>query len=103
MRENCMMMSFVMCIYCKYDFGDQTKKDKMSKGVTCVGERNVYRVWVGEPEEKRRLVRPRHRGEDNTKLDLTEVGWEGMGGINLAQDMEQWRAVEDTILYLWAA
>jgi hypothetical protein len=52
-----------------------------------VGERNVYRVWVGKPVEKRPLVRPRHRWKDNTKLDLTEVVWEGMGGINLAEDM----------------
>jgi hypothetical protein len=74
-----MMMSFVMCIHCKYDFGDQTKKDEMSKGVACVGERNVYRVWVGKPEEKRPLVRPRHRWEDNTKLDLNRSGMGGHG------------------------
>jgi hypothetical protein len=35
-------------------------------------------------------------------MDLTEVGWEGMGGINLAQDMEQWWAVESTILKVLA-
>jgi hypothetical protein len=39
--ENWMMMSFVMCIHFKYDFGDQTKKDEMSKGVTCGGEKCV--------------------------------------------------------------
>jgi hypothetical protein len=34
-----MMMSFVMCIYCAFDFGDKTKKDEMSNGVTCGGEK----------------------------------------------------------------
>jgi hypothetical protein len=63
----------------------------------------VYRVWVGKPEERRPLVRLRRRWEENTKMDLTEVGREGMGGINLAQVMEQWRAVENTIVNLWAA
>jgi hypothetical protein len=40
-----------------------------------VGERrDVYRVLVGKPEGKRPLGRPRHRGEDNIKVDLQEVG-----------------------------
>jgi hypothetical protein len=36
-----MMMSFVMCIHCIYDFGDQTKKDEMGMGVMCGGEKFV--------------------------------------------------------------
>ena len=38
--------------------------------------RNAYRprVLVGKPEGKRPLGRPRHRKEDNIKLDLREVG-----------------------------
>jgi len=38
----------------------------------------VYRVLVGKPEGKRRLVRPRRRWEDNIKMGLQEVGSEGM-------------------------
>ena len=39
--------------------------------------RGVYRVLVGKPEGKRPLVRPRHRWEDNIKMDLQEVRcWE---------------------------
>jgi hypothetical protein len=34
----------------------------------------VYRVLVGKPEGKRPLGRPRHRWEDNIKMDLQEVG-----------------------------
>jgi hypothetical protein len=35
--------------------------------------RGMYRVLVGKPEGKRPLVRPRHRWEDNIKMDLQEV------------------------------
>ena len=35
--------------------------------------RGVYRVFVGKPEGKRSLWRPRHRWEDNIKMDLQEV------------------------------
>jgi hypothetical protein len=40
--------------------------------------RGVYRVLVGKPEVKRPLGRPRHRWEDNIKMDLQEVGCGGM-------------------------
>jgi hypothetical protein len=40
--------------------------------------RGVYRVLVGKPERKRPLGRPRRRWEDNTKMDLQEVGRESM-------------------------
>ena len=36
--------------------------------------RGVYRVLVGKPEGKTPLGRPRHRWEDNIKMDLQEVG-----------------------------
>jgi hypothetical protein len=46
--------------------------------VTRMGEeRGVYRVLVGKPEA-RSLGRPRHRWEDNIRMDLREVGvWTG--------------------------
>ena len=45
--------------------------------------RGVYRVLVGKPEGKRPLWTPRHRWEDNIKMDLQEVGCGGMGyGLN---------------------
>jgi hypothetical protein len=51
-----------------------------------------YGVLVGKPEEKRPLVRPRHRWEDNIKMDLLEVGW-GMDWIDLGQHSDSWRAL----------
>jgi len=37
-------------------------------------ERGVYRVFVGRPEGRRPLGRPRRRWVDNIRLDLQEVG-----------------------------
>ena len=42
--------------------------------MACMGEgRSVHRVVVGKPEEKRSLGRPRHRWEDNIKMDLQDL------------------------------
>ena len=44
--------------------------------VAGIGERRgVYRVWVGKPEGKRSLGRPRRRRDDIIKMNLQEVGW----------------------------
>jgi hypothetical protein len=40
--------------------------------------RNAYRVWVGKPEGKRPLGRPRSAWEDNIKVELGEIGCGGM-------------------------
>jgi hypothetical protein len=66
-----------------------------------MGERRgAYRVLVGKPDGRRPLGRPRRRWEDNIKMDLREVGWEGMNWINLAQDRDRWRALVNTVMNL---
>jgi hypothetical protein len=49
-------------------------------------KRSAYRILVGKPEGKRPLGRPRHRWVNNTsiKMDLREIGWNGMDWIDLA-------------------
>jgi hypothetical protein len=54
--------------------------------VARMGEgRGAYRVLVGRPEGKRPLGRPRRRWEDNIKMDLGEIGIDGVNWIRLAQ------------------
>jgi hypothetical protein len=62
--------------------------------------RNPYRRMVGIPEEKTPLGRQRRRWEDNIKMDLREIGWDGMDSIDLAQNRDQWRAPENTVMNL---
>jgi hypothetical protein len=64
-----------------------TDKLGISKGsVQTMGEkRNAYRILVGKPESTRPLGRPRPRRVDNIKMDLREIGWDGMDWIDLAQ------------------
>jgi hypothetical protein len=56
-------------------------------------KRNAYRILVGKLEEKRRLGRPRHRWVDNIKIDLKEIGWDGMDWIHLTKHRDQWNTV----------
>jgi hypothetical protein len=51
--------------------------------------RTAYRLLVVKPEGKRPLGRPRRRWVDNIKMDLSEIGWDGMDWIDLAQDREK--------------
>jgi len=51
--------------------------------------RGVYRVLVGKPEGKRPLGRSRRRWEDNIKMDIQEVGFEGVDWVDLAQDRDR--------------
>jgi hypothetical protein len=37
-------------------------------------------VLVGKPERKRSLGRSKRRWVDNIKMDLREIGWDGVDG-----------------------
>jgi hypothetical protein len=69
--------------------------------VARMGERRgAYRALVGKPEGRRPLGRPRRRWEDNIKMDLREVGWEGIDWIDQAQDRDRWQALVYTTMNL---
>jgi len=66
-----------------------------------MGDRGVvYMVFVGKPEEKVPLGRPRLKWEDNIKMDLQEVECGGMDWIELAQDRDRWRALVNAVMNL---
>jgi hypothetical protein len=63
-------------------------------------KRNAYRILLGKPEGKIPLGRPRRRWVDNIKMDLSEIEWDGVDWIYMAQDRNQWRAIVNTVLNL---
>jgi hypothetical protein len=49
-------------------------------------QRNAFRILVGV---------------DSIKMDLRETGWDVVNWIDMAQDMDQWRALVNMVLNLW--
>jgi hypothetical protein len=73
----------------------------MGRACSTNGEkRNAYTILVGKPEGKRPLGRPRRRWVDSIKMELGEIGWDGMDWIDLAQNRDQWRALVNTVMNL---
>jgi len=66
----------------------------LGRGEACTG------FWWGNLTGKNPLGRPRHRWEDNIKMDLQEVGCGGMDRIELAQDRDRWRALVSAVMNL---
>jgi hypothetical protein len=62
-------------------------------------ERGVHRVLVGKPEGKRPLGRPKCtcRWEDNSKMDLQDVGGGCGDWRESAQDRDRWRTLVGTV------
>jgi hypothetical protein len=72
----------------------KSRRMRWAGHVMHMGEkRGVYRVLVGKPKGKRLFGRPRHRWEDNIKMDLQEVGCGDMDWIELAEHRDRWRAL----------
>jgi hypothetical protein len=62
---------------------------RWAEHVACMGRSGMLiEFWWEKPEGKKPLRRPRHRWVDNIKMDLREIGWEGMDWSDLAQDRD---------------
>jgi hypothetical protein len=57
-------------------------------------------ILAGKPKGKTPLGRRRRTWVDNIKMDLREIGWDGVDWIDRAQDRDQWRALMNTVLNL---
>ena len=90
-------------LYCSPNIVHVIKSRRMrwAGHVAHMGEgRDVYGVLVGKPEGRRPLGRPRHRWEDNIKMDLQVVGCGGMDWIELPKDRDRWRALVNVVMSL---
>jgi hypothetical protein len=58
--------------------------------------------WVGKPECKRRLGKPRHMWVDNIMIELGEKVLGGMELVGLTQDTDKWRALVNEVMNLGA-
>jgi len=90
-------------LYCSPNIVRVIKSRRMrwAGRVARMGEgRVVYRVLVGKPEGRRPLGRPRHRWEDNIRMDLQELECGGMDWIELAQDRDRWWALVNAVINL---
>jgi hypothetical protein len=60
----------------------KSRRMRWSWHLARVGEKgNAYRIWVGKPERKRPLGRPRRRWADNNRRVGTGLNWLMIGAI----------------------
>jgi hypothetical protein len=62
--------------------------------------RGAYNILGGRPEGRRPLGRPWHRGEDNIKMHLREIGFGNVDWIHLAQNRDMWWALVNMVMNL---
>jgi hypothetical protein len=65
-----------------------------------MGEIRNANILDGKSEGKRAPGRLRRRWEDNIKMNLREIVWEGVNWMHPAQDRNQWWAVVNTVMNL---
>jgi hypothetical protein len=79
----------------------KSRKIKSAGHIARMGEkRNAYKILVGKPEGKGPLRRHRRRRENNIKMYLREIGLGNMDWIDLGQNMDQWKALVNTVMNL---
>ena len=61
---------------------------------------SAFKMFTSKPTGKRPLGRPRHRWEDNIRIDLEDIGINGGNWVDSAQDRDYWRALVNAALYL---
>jgi hypothetical protein len=70
-------------------------------GTSITGRRKMpVGILVGKPEGERPRERLKRRREYDIKMDLKEIGWQGVDWIDLAQDRDKWWAFVNMVMKL---
>jgi hypothetical protein len=79
-----------------------------SRRMKCAGhvvqmgaKKNTDRVLMVKPDGMRPLGRPKCTRVCNMKIDLRDIGWDGIDWIDLAEDRSQCRALVNMLIILW--
>jgi len=71
----------------------ESRRMRWTGHVTCMGQtRKAIKILVRKP---------RHKWEDNIRMDLREMVWEGVDWMHLDQGRNQWQALVNTVMNLW--
>jgi len=62
--------------------------------------KNAYKILIGEPRRKRPHGGHSWRSEDNVRLDLREMGWQGVDWIHLARGRDHFKGAMNTAMNL---
>jgi hypothetical protein len=78
---------------CEFTMQEITRCGAHGRGEKCI-QHFGWEAW------RRPLGRPRRRWEDNIRMDLGAVGFGDVDWIHLAQDMDRWQALVNTVMNL---
>jgi hypothetical protein len=59
--------------------------------------RSGFKILTGKPTEKRPIGRPRHRWEENIRMNLKEIGINTRNLVDSAKDGDYWRALVNAV------
>jgi hypothetical protein len=62
--------------------------------------RDAYRALVGRSEGKRPIGRPKRRRENNIKMGIPEMAWEGIEWIDLDENRDRWCVILYVVVYI---
>jgi hypothetical protein len=95
------MRSFIACKLHEIFSAIKLRRMRWAGHTALMGKmKNAYNILVVKSEWKGPLGRPMRRWEENIRLDLREIGWEGVDWMHLAQDKDQWRVLVNTVMNL---
>jgi hypothetical protein len=86
--------------FTKHYSGNQIKEGGIGGVCSTHGKemRNAYNILVRSPEGKKTFERPRRRPECGIRMYLREIGWEDVDWMRLAQMLDQWRSLRNTVI-----